>query len=467
MKRERGELGPSTGIVAGVFGFVALVLVSGSYVAHTVDSGSPRADAAEVSGAPGSRIVELTDDGAWSWLPDPRAVGHAGSPGLTYVGWVDAAGDVWIASHDVGSDAIERTRLTDGLGGDDHSNPSILVMPDGRVTAFYSAHGGEAVYSRTTSSPGDIADWDEPRAVTDVRPFAGRKWGYTYPNALRLPDEGGRIFVFFRGPDFKQWFVTSADGVNWSDEIPLMSGVGAKPYFKYASDGTGTIHIAFTDGHPRGDQTNSIYYMSYHRSAFQRADGTLVVGTEDLPFSPGDADTVYDGVSGGAPAWIADVSVDGSGRPVVVYATFEASDDHRCRYAIWDGDQWSDHEITPTGSSFAGRPARRRGPFGRPLDFLFGGAAIDPRDASVVYVSRQVGETYEIERWKTADCGRTWAGLPVTGGSEAHNVRPAVPRDATTGAPVVLWLTGTYDDYDSYDLAVRMLLPGDGGSELE
>ena len=415
--------------------------------------------AAEGGAVPGSQI-DLTDDGVWSWFPDPRAVCYTGEQSRTYVGWVDGDGEIWVGSYDHDARAVSATALTESLGGDDHSNPSILVLPDGRMMAFYAAHGGNAVWSRVTVAPEDISKWSNEQPVTEVRGFVGKKWGYTYANALLLEGEDGRIYVFFRGPDFQQWFVTSADGVSWTHERPLMRGPGAKPYFKYASDGHETIHIAFTDGHPRGEEANSIYYVCYRSGAFFRADGSEVMSLEDLPFSPSEADRVYDGAGVGVRSWIWDIAVDESGRPVLVYAVFPASDDHRYRYARWDGTEWLDYEITSAGPSFPDKQMRRRGPSGRPLHYLSGGAALDPAAPSTVYLSREVSGVHEIQKWLTPDGGLTWCSSPVTTASETDNVRPVVPRRAVPGAPDVLWLTGSYDDYDAYDMGVRMFIPG-------
>ncbi|MFH1689907.1 MAG: BNR-4 repeat-containing protein [Candidatus Eisenbacteria bacterium] len=167
------------------------------------------------------------------------------------------------------------------------------------------------------------------------------------------------------------------DGVSWTDERPLMQGPGVKPYFKYASDGHETIHIAFTDGHPRGEEANSIYYICYRGGAFFRADGSEVMDLVELPFGPSDADKVYDGAEAGGRSRIWDIALDESVRPVLVYAVFPAANDHRYRYARWDGAEWLDYEITSAGPSFPDKQSRRRGPSGQPLHYLSGRAVVE------------------------------------------------------------------------------------------
>jgi uncharacterized protein RhaS with RHS repeats len=90
--------------------------------------------------AAGSRTVVWTP-GSWSWFGDPRAVHVGGPEGSTYAGWVDWSGDIVVGAFDpdLGS-------LGDEVIGhayhDDHGNPSLLIEPDGRLTAFWSGHNG-------------------------------------------------------------------------------------------------------------------------------------------------------------------------------------------------------------------------------------------------------------------------------------------------------------------------------------
>ena len=48
----------------------------------------------------------------------------------------------------------------------------------------------------------------------------------------------------------------------------------ARPYTKVYSKGDDKIHFTFTDGHPRNEPLNSIYYVCYKNGAFYKADGT-------------------------------------------------------------------------------------------------------------------------------------------------------------------------------------------------
>jgi hypothetical protein len=366
--------------------------------------------------------------GAWCWFADPRAVAAGG---LTHVGWIDGAGDVRVATLDAAEALVTTATLHAGLGIDDHNNPALLLRADGRLQAFYSAHSGPQLYFRLSS---DGAHWDEERRLaTNTR---GTR-GYTYPNPVQLAAEDGRIHLFWRGGDWNPAFSTSPDGLTWAPAATLIRVSGQRPYVKVASDGLDTIHVAFTDGHPRETAT-SLYYARYTAGAWFRAGGDRIAGP---PFAPGDADRIWDVARGRDHAWVHDVAADAAGRPRIVYAVFRSATDHRYRYARWTGAAWEDRQITPAGGFFVEDGGEKQ---------YSGGVVFDHADPNVVYLSRRVNGQWEIERWHTRDGGASWDHVALTTASTEKNVRPVVARGG--GGP--LWMRGGYVNYRRYRTAI-------------
>jgi hypothetical protein len=353
--------------------------------------------------------------GAWCWFADPRAV-MAGE--VLYAGWIDGAGDVRVARLD--SDLVTTSRLHVALGVDDHNHPALLLRADGRLQVFYSGHGGPELYFRV----GDGVQWDAERRLGTNTP--GNR-GYTYPNPVQLGD--GRIHLFWRGGDWNPAFSTSPDGLAWSPATTLIRVPRQRPYVKVAGDGRDTIHVAFTDGHPRETHT-SLYYARSTAGAWYRAGGRRIPGP---PFTPADADRIYHGDR----AWVHDVAFDADGHPRVVYAVFRSPTDHRYRHARWTGNAWEDRQLTPAGGFFDEDGAEQQ---------YSGGIVFDHADPDVVYLSRPVGGQWEIERWQ----GPAWTHAPVTSDSAEKNVRPVVPR----GGGPVLWMRGSYLNYRRYRTAI-------------
>src|SRR5215831_10539347 len=86
------------------------------------------------------KLVELNDNGAWSWFMDPRAIIDRGQ---LIVGSVRAVGkyqqnmddprwgNVEVAVYDITTGKAATTVLHQHLEQDDHDAPAFLVRPDG------------------------------------------------------------------------------------------------------------------------------------------------------------------------------------------------------------------------------------------------------------------------------------------------------------------------------------------------
>ena len=147
-----------------------------------------------------------------------------------------------------------------------------------------------------------------------------------------------------------------------------------RPYVKYHSDGESKIHIIFTDGHPRIEPTNSVYYAYYESGAFYRADGSVITDIENIPFEPKDASVIYQSTEEEGRAWIADVAQDEHGQPVILYTKSPSITDHRYWYAKYDGKQWINVEICQSGTWF---PQTQEGKEERETHY-FGNMSINP-----------------------------------------------------------------------------------------
>lgn len=404
---------------------------------------------------PAEEFPLLSSDGAWCWFGDPRALRFTGTHDRVYAGWVDSEGSIVVASLDLRSgDRTEQT-IHPNFNRDDHANPALLVQPDGTLVVFYTSHGAdvaEAIYYRISQRPEDIGAWTELR---EIGTNTDGPRGHTYPNPVTLSGEGGRIFLFWRGGNFKPSFSYTNDLEAWSPARTLIQSdesTSVRPYMKVASNGQDEIHFAFTDGHPRGEPTNSIYYFRYRNGVFTRADGTQIGTLEGVPLIHRMADLVYDGGLTGVRAWIWDVAADRDGNPVITYARLPDESDHRYHYARWTGSEWLDTEMTPAGGWFPQTPVGST----EPEPHYSGGIVLDHDDPSVVYLSRETGGVFEIERWWTDDGGTTWTSMPVTEGSTNDNVRPFVIRNHGTASPSLLWMENRrYRHYLDFESAIR------------
>src|SRR3954447_6599891 len=174
------------------------------------------AAAAAPATAPGAQagapVTQTLGSGAWIWFSDPRAVYFQGQHKRTYAAWVNVQGNAILGSYDHDTNVISEVVLKYGIGRDDHANPTLQLLPDGRLIAFYSSHGGKRIYYRKTQFPEDIASLEKARRV----PTDHGRLGVTYPQPIRLGRERGRIWLFWRGGDWQQKFASTDDGTKWT-----------------------------------------------------------------------------------------------------------------------------------------------------------------------------------------------------------------------------------------------------------
>jgi rhamnogalacturonyl hydrolase YesR len=385
--------------------------------------------------------ITLADDGTWCWFSDPRSVSYAGAHERTYTAYATSEGNIELSYLDHRSNKKLSKVLYEKLQIDDHINPSILFLPDGRLMVFFTKHNGTIFYT-TSSQAEDISQFEAIKRLE-----LGKRLCYTNP--VLLSEEDNRIYLFFRGGhDWKPSFITSEDlGKSWSKPQAFVSkninDPHNRPYTKIISDGKASIHFAFTDGHPREEHFNSIYYLKYEKGIFSDAAGKVIGASKSLPIDQATVPKVYDGKITNHRAWIWDIAIDENAQPVLVYTVMPEETKHFYHYAFWDGKIWNDQRLCPAGSAF---PTLERTKAQRdPEPHYSAGIALDHSDPSIAYLARPHGNRFEIEAWKTSDGGKTFNSKTITNNSLHDNVRPVAVRNAPSSLlPSVLWLTVDY-----------------------
>jgi hypothetical protein len=420
-----------------------------------------------ITNVPAESHTTFSEDGAWCWFSDPRAV-HLN--GKVYSGWVSTDGSIMVASYNEHTGETKEVNIFSKFNKDDHANPSFLILPDKRIMVFFSAHstlGREekegAITYATSKNPEDITEWDIQKRLTKN---AEGPRNFCYTNPVMLSEESNRIYIFWRGGDWKPTFCYTDDfGKTWSNVFSLIKSSEnnyKRPYVKLSSNGKDEIHFAFTDGHPRGEALNNIYYLKYKAGEFYRANGDLVGTMESLPIEHEKCDMVYDAYKAyiatrnGVRAWIWDVAFDSEGTPVIAYAKLPEETNHEYWYAKWDGEQWINSKITSAGSYF---PRYQKLKEARePEPHYSGGVYIDHEDVNVVYYSRAVGDIFEIFKGETMDDGQTWKEIPITSKSEKDNVRPFAIRGAGDIAKSqVMWMYNeNYSHYKVFNSRIKI-----------
>jgi len=406
---------------------------------------------------PPPAVTVLARHAAWTWYNDERAIVASGH---LLIGGLDArTGHSKVDVINLGALPSTSGRTEQELSSwsslDDHNNPGLLQLADGRVLAAYSKHHKDKVWHWRVATPVKQGATTEFK-WSDENTFAAGA-GSTYANLVQLSAETNRIYNFFRALNFNPTFTTSDDGARtWSKPCRLIRVDKQRPYVKYADNGRDRIDFLFTDGHPRNQPTNNIYHMYYTGGKIYRSDGTLIRSLAEVqaghPIIPAEATLIYAGTTEGR-GWVWDLEYDLEGNPVAAYinsADGDVGNDLRYRYARWEAAtrRWHEQQI-----AFAGPHLYA------PENHYAGGISIDPNDADQVYISTavapatgQAGATgrRQIFRGKTSDRGATWNWEQLTFDVAADNLRPFVPRQAGLKT-CVLWFRGSYETFTKYD----------------
>ncbi|MBC8136224.1 MAG: BNR-4 repeat-containing protein, partial [Fibrella sp.] len=351
-------------------------------------------------------IIELNDNGAWSWFMDERVIVHNGrllvgsirsTEKMYHNGTPEPGqGNCELAVHDLATGETHVVVLHEQLEQDDHNGPALQVRPDGRVLAVYTQHSQERkVYWRVSESP-DLREWGPIRELitpgVDHPPFGGDN--VTYSNLFLLSVENNRLYNFFRSLGHQQNYMVSEDnGDTWTYGGMFLQGYsGYAPYFKYATDGVGTIHFIGTEDHPRNFD-NSVYHGFVRNGQIHQSDGTVfgpLSRTRDKSGDIWDLTTVFRGGPDDV-AWVTDLHLDSEQHPVCLFSVQkdgrglpkgQGGSDHRYHYARWDGSGWIQHEIAYGGTRLY--PDE---------DDYTGLAALDPQSLDSVYVSTDAHPT--------------------------------------------------------------------------
>lgn len=425
-----------TGIASGEAFGTATVAANGT--ASVLPTGIPSAEAFGTPYVADNAVV--TADGMWTWFTEPRAVFHNGA---YYVGWINSIGDAGVTKVVSATGVKSSFTLKVNLQQDDHNNPAIYIRPDGRVMCFYGKHNDpDGIRYRVSTNPEDISSF----AAEVVIAPATLPTCYSNPRYLSA---AGRLFYHYRAGNSDanrpHSIISTADFSTWTSEIKIFdAGGAARPYVKSASNGVDRIDFFLTNCHPV-EGVASVYHayalwdagtsaLKYYTSA----------GVElTLPIDPASCTLIKSGTP--HDNWVWDISYGSDGHPRVLYTRFNGTSDHRYEFSRWNGSAWTTPTEVCTGGTFlySGEP------------YYSGGMCFDGNDRDVVYVSRQVSSQWEIQEYRTADSGATWAfERSITSGSSVKNCRP-YSADGHDGTRGVLWWSGTYTTYISYNTSIR------------
>jgi unsaturated rhamnogalacturonyl hydrolase len=453
-----------------------------SFKTHSLDLPRDPDQAPSVDGLPEAMILKR--NGGWCWFQDPRAI--VSSDGNVIFSTIagDASGgydpgDLYVSAWNPSTGAIVHHELKDRFERDDHSVAALLERPDGKILAVYGKHSSDKLQRwRVTNNARDISSWS-PEQSLDV----GDR--YCYSNIYQLAAENGRIYNFSRSIGYNpNCTFSDDDGASWSPgwrlfswtkpdlaNNPLATGTdGCRPYVRYASNGSDSIHFVTSEDHPRA-YDNSIYHGFYRSGKLHDSTGKVLAETRSggsAALKPNSFTPIFQGGPDKV-AWTTDLELDANGNPYTAFSVQvggaayrgkRGADgdgaDHRYFYARFDGKEWNTYEMAFAGSRLYADE-----------DDYTGLIALDPQDPDTVVISTNADPStgaplvskndqkrhWELYRGKTTDLGKTWSWTALTQNSTVDNLRPIIPSNPQ-GKRIILWTRGTLKTYTDYQLDI-------------
>jgi hypothetical protein len=444
----------------------------------------PEVPATFPDGWTAGEVTVFNENGGWTWYNDERVVVDAEAGKLIVSSAASSATsdqtsrNIDAVIHDLATGMNDKMQLGSLSYSDDHNNGGIVIKAPGSYFVAWAHHNVDCnTYWRNY----DNGMWGPQ--VTH-RWGQGCPWGtrpdqITYNNPWKLSSEG-RYYNFIRSVETSPNFLVSEDeGQNWSYGGRLTAtqqqGYNAG-YYKFWGNGVDRIDFFATESHPRDSNTSVFHGYIKGGKSYDSLDNEIDADIFDGN-APGITQftTVFraGGTLGAVSLrrlWNFDIARYEDGTIGVLWQgrENECADKNNCNpghhvaYSRFNGSEWRSTYLVKGGRTLY----RESGPNVAwwEEDYL-GGAALDPDDPHVIYVSTNIdprdnSTVYPVnEIWKGVSCddGASFVWTPMTMNSQNENLRPVVPKWDTSNT-AVLWFRGNYQTAQKYSAQVVGIL---------
>jgi hypothetical protein len=433
-------------------------------------------------------VTVFNDNGGWTWYNDERVVVDIEAGKIVVSSAESDASNqganphIDAVIHDLATGMNNKMKLGSLSYSDDHNNGGIVIKSPGSYFVGWAHHNVDCIsYWRNY----DDGMWEDPYKTYDWKakghgcPWGTRPDDITYNNPWKMSSEG-RYYNFIRSIETSPNFLVSEDeGKTWNYGGRLTAsaqqGYNAG-YYKYWGNGVDRVDFFATEAHPRDADTSVFHGYVKGGKSYDSLDKEI-----DADIFDGEAPQItqftkvfsHGGMLNGVTLnalWNFDIARYDDGTIGVLWqgrmgarGKDNQNPNHRIAYSRFDGTKWTSTYLVRGGRTLYANQSNANDNWWEE-DYL-GGAALDPDDPHVVYVSTPIDPrddetTYDVhEIWKgvTCDDGATFTWTPVTMNSPHENLRPAVPKWDTKNT-ALLWFRGNYQTAQMYDAEVVGIL---------
>jgi len=402
------------------------------------------------------QVKEIAPAGIWLWFNSEHIIFNKDK---MFIGCVDKEGytAVYVVKMDTVPLISKKYRLSSWNRIDDHIYPSLSITNDNKILAVYSKTPFEnQFYYRLCDIPKNSTSiesiiWSEEKIKKLANGVSYNNIFYTDPGKKRL---SAFFSNYFQGPSI---VFSDDDGKSWGQDITYMQIGESKtaPYSVFCSNGRGRVDMLYSDGHPREDETNSIYHIYFQNERIYKSDGTEIITLKEAaqyPIKSEDGTLIYDGrTSGRAWTWDIEYTQDGLAAAYISSADSSLGNDLRYRFALWDSTEkkWSESQIAFAGTKLF-----------EPENHMAGGITIDPQSSNTVYISADINPEngkflpnnhYQI--FKGTKATNVWKWQQLTFNTDCDNLRPVVPLNHNY-KNCVIWVRGEYNSCSDFQTGI-------------
>ena len=311
------------------------------------------------------------------------------------------------------------TILLDKETDDAHDNPVISLDARGYVWVFSTSHGtGRPSYIHRSREPYNINEFELVNAFrmeNDAKvPFTN----FSYMQVWNLCDHGFVSFLtHYNDPAIRtSFFVTSPDGVNWS-EWQRLAAI-QEGHYQISATHHDRAATAFNfhpeEKKPGLNWRTNLYYMETPDLGitWRTVGGKLL----DIPLTDaGNSALICDYQKQGLNVYLKDIQFDKSGRPVILYLTsrgYESGPENNPRIwtiAHWSGKRWNIMPAMQSDSNYD------MGSLYVESDAIW--RIIAPTESG----PQPFNPGGEVAMWITRDCGMTWNRIKQLTANSGYN----------------------------------------------
>ena len=379
-----------------------------------------------------TNTVYTDTSGINSWWTYPLSVQYKGKANKTYTSYTTKDGYSGLIEKNNQTGKITRVNITYN-GKDDHNAGAVEMLNDGRLLYATTGHCRDKFIKLYVSkNPENITAWDQPLLL----PTKGKA---TYVQIIKTP-KGFYLFTRLRnaldetadGRLHWTWAISfSENGRKWTPPRNIIDG-GTKQYYLKAMACKDSDDIRLiVCSNPKANQSDMrlAFYNPFTRTV-QDEDEQVLSTADNQTYGVFYSDIPIIVSKGTAHQRLLDVAYTNKDTTMIAYGKFTTSSNATYNYSIYSKKELTTYNLCKAGKAFYAKSN------------YIGGIAISENAPNILYISRNKGKMWYIEKWKLA--GKKFKKVAtIKKTSSKLLIRPFLTKYCTGK---IHWSEGTYNE---------------------